>query len=358
MKTMARRFVATFISIWLGTTSFVVTTSLVFTPGFLITLGLVSVASNRANAKLSSVKSDPAESSVATSATENSKGKTKGKAKGKSKGSADKKDVEILFEGYSKILSGGVHIGFTVIRYSFDSNTGHFKSQYFLKTGKAGNDISESYIAEADQNFVPISYTYTSLMPKETRTVDATFAKGNMRAKVTLNGKTTTVTKKIPKGTFLSTFLIYVMMKQPEGLQTNNKYEYKAIAEEDADVTSGTGFVEKATKFGNFKVFKINNKFKDVMFHAYVSDRGEVVATESPTVAISTELVAKASDATTGFSANASTLKAIFGEVPLGTKNVAYEALQASATAPADLPATPDGPKLLQKPSSDTEIKK
>lgn len=279
---------------------------------FALALSVALLFSAFANAKISNVK-----------VTKEDIKPAKKSAKSDKSGS-----TEILFEGYSKIISGGVHIGFTVIRYSFDSKSGHFRSQYYLKTGKAGNDITESYVAESDQNFAPISYEYTSLMPKETKTIDAKFKDGVMRAKVNLNGKSTNVTKKVPNGAFLSSFLVYVMMKQPEGLQTNNKYEYKAVAEEDAEIYSGTSFVEKATKFGSFKVFKINNKFKDIMFHAYVSDRGEVVATESPSVAISTELSAKASDATTGFSANANILKNIFGEVPLGTKNVAYETLQ------------------------------
>lgn len=236
--------------------------------------------------------------------------------------------ADVLFEGYSKILAGDQHIGYVVSRYEFDSKKNQFKSTYFLKTGKGPTEVSESLKAVADSSLAPVSYEYTTLAGKETKTIDAKFRAGTMSAVINTNGKVQRVEKKIPKGTFLSTFLVYLMLKSKDGLRSETNYEYQAIAEEDASIQKGQALVGKEEMFNGFKSFKILNTFKDSKFLSYVNERGEVLGTNAMGQGIITQLVANPSDATAGQSFSAAILKTLFGATPEGKINIASRALQ------------------------------
>jgi hypothetical protein len=269
--------------------------------------------------------------------------------------------AEVLFEGYSKIMANDEPIGYIVNRYDFDSKKKQFTSTYLLKTGKGPNEITESLKATADMELGPISYEYTSLAGKDSKTIDAKFKNGNMSAVMRTNGKVKRIENKIPKGTFLSTFLVYLMLKSKEGLKSETKYEYQAIAEEDAAINKGQALVGKEETFNGFKVFKILNTFKDMKFLSYVNERGEVLGTNAMGQGISTELVANPEAATKGFPLSPSIMKALFGGIPAGTNNVVSTALKQSAVKSA--PATkqegvPQGQGIIIKAQPDDTQKK
>ncbi|WP_413559080.1 hypothetical protein [Bdellovibrio sp. HCB209] len=246
-------------------------------------------------------------------------------------------NADVLFEGYSKINAGDSHIGYVINRYEFDAKKKQFISTYFVKTGKGATEATESLKAVADAELAPISYEYTSLAGKESKTIDAKFKAGAMTAVVSINGKIQKIDKKIPKGTFLSTFLVYLMLKSKEGLRSETKYEYQAIAEEDGNIYKGQALVGKEQMFNDFKVFKILNTFKDSKFLSYVNERGEVVATNAMGTGISTELVSTPAEATNGQPYSATILKTLFSTVPAGTQNVVSQGKKAK---PSTLPAT------------------
>lgn len=262
-------------------------------------------------------------------------------------------NAAVLFEGYSKINSGDTHIGYVISRYEFDDKKKQFISTYFIKTGKGPTETTESLKAIADSELAPIAYEYTSLAGKETKTIDAKFKAGNMTALVSTNGKSQKIDKKIPKGTFLSTFLVYLMLKSKDGLRSETKYEYQAIAEEDASISKGQALVGKEQSYNDFKVFKILNTFKDAKFLSYVNDRGEVIATNAMGTGIATELVSTAAEATNGQSYSTTILKTLFGGVPTGTQNVVAQGKKAkSATLPG---ATINAPVTAPAPATQPE---
>lgn len=240
--------------------------------------------------------------------------------------------ADVLFEGYSKVTSGGVHIGYIVSRYEFDPKAKNFVSTYFLKTGALGSDVSESLRAVADQDLNPVSYEYTALVGKTVKTVDAKFKKGKMTATVTEQGKTKTLSNDVPKGAFASTFLVYLMLKK--GLRPDSKYDYTAVAEEDGKFEKGEAFVNKEETHKGFRAFKILNRFKDAKFVSYVTERGETLSTASPANGIATELVARPADAVGTFGTNAAILKKLFGDVPKGTENMVSKAALDEALKP------------------------
>lgn len=230
--------------------------------------------------------------------------------------------ADILFEGYAKINSGDQHIGYVISRYEFDSQKKQFKSTYFLKTGKGATEVSESLKAVADSELAPISYEYASLAGKDIKTIDAKFKNGNFSAVIKQNGKIDRIEKKIPKGTFLSTFLVYLMLKSKEGLKSDTNYEYQAIAEEDGSIIKGQALVGKEEMFNGLKAYKIMNTFKDSKFLSHITGRGEVLGTNALGQSIATELVATPAEAIVNQSYSATILKTLFGGVPDGTANV------------------------------------
>lgn len=252
--------------------------------------------------------------------------------------------ADVLFEGYSKVTSGGVHIGYVVSRYEFDAKKKQFLGTYMVKTGALGSDVTESVKSVADQDLNPISYEYTSLVGKKTKTIDAKFAKGKMTATVTEGGTPKKMITDIPKGTLLSNFLVYLILKSKNGLQPGQlPFTYKAIAEEDGLLEDGVAKIEKEEKFHGFRAFKISNKFKDVTFTSYVSERGEVLATTSPANGIGTELMEKPNDAVGKFGLSTSILKHLFGEVPLGTNNLLSKAAKEEALGEPKKPGKKEG---------------
>lgn len=261
---------------------------------------------------------------------------------------------DVLFEGYAKVLSGEEHIGYVISRYEFDQKKKQFVSTYLLKTGKGPSETTESLKAYADAELTPISYEYTSLAGKDSKLIDAKFKNGNLSAVVKTNGKVSRIEKKIPKGTFLSTFLVYLMLKSKEGLKSETNYEYQAIAEEDAAIYKGQALVGKEETYNGFKAFKILNTFKDIKFLSYVNERGEVLGTNAMGQGIVTELVATPSEAIGSVPYSAAILKTLFGKVPEGDSNVVsrqkkLKANEANAPAPTKQLGVPPGQGILLK---------
>lgn len=257
--------------------------------------------------------------------------------------------AEVLFEGYSKILSNGTPIGYTISRYEFDAKSKKFISTYFLKTAGQGMEITESLKAYANDELAPISYSYTSIVGKETKTIDAKFTGLKMTAQVKSGGKTQTIRKDLPKGTFLSTFLVYLMLKSKEGLKSDANYDYQAIAEEDAEIYKGQASVGKEEAFLGLKAFKVQNKFKDVRFVSYVNERGEALGTSSASQGVSTELVADPTQATVGFPMSTVILKNLFGEVPAGKTNMLSKSANIQPVNPGKQQGIPQGQGIQLK---------
>jgi hypothetical protein len=271
--------------------------------------------------------------------------------------------AEVLFEGYSKVLSGDKQIGYVVTRYEYDAKKKQFISAYFLKTTMGGTDITESLKAFADSELAPISYEYTNVTGKDTKTIDAKFKKENMSASIRTGNKVQKIDKKIPKGTFLSSFLVYLMLKSKDGLKSETNYEYQAIAEEDATIAKGQALVGKEEMHNGVKAFKILNTFKDLKFLSYVNDRGEVLGTNALGQGITTELVASPADATKGFPVSNLLLKAIFGTTPEGKENILARAAKLQENEKKDLGTrnkgnmVPAGQGIMVKPSSEQGTK-
>lgn len=252
----------------------------------------------------------------------------------------------ILFEGYSKILLNGQHIGYTISRYTFDDKTQQFKSVYFLKTGKEAGEMTESLTATADSNLNPISFEYTNVIGKSVKTVDAKMVKNILKGTVKDNGKIVKINSKLEPGTFLSNFLVYLILKGKDGLKENSNYQYQAIAEEDGLVYKGTAATGKPSTYKDISVFKIENSFKDAKFTSWVTPRGEVLATEMPASGIKTELVAVPEEATAGQVVSQGIIKTLFGDIPEGKAN----ALAAkNPTTPSKTSGVPQGSGIQLK---------
>ncbi|MGE0632198.1 MAG: hypothetical protein AB7O96_07300 [Pseudobdellovibrionaceae bacterium] len=268
-------------------------------------------------------------------------------------------NAKILFEGYSKVLLSGVHVGYYVNRYEYDVQKKQFISIYFLKTNEVAGSISESLKAVSTDKFDPISYQYNSISGGLTKVINATFKKGVMTAKVTEGGKKVQSIildlkkdkDKDEKQKFLSSFLAYYLLAEPDGMTTGKKLPYSAIAEEDGKLYKGLVVVESKEEIQGIPVFKILNEFKEAKFISYATEKGEVLATLSPAQSISTELVADQKTAVGNFSLNTSSLKLLFGSVPTGQENaVSKAAAQVKTIVPSGkIQGVPGGKGLILK---------
>jgi hypothetical protein len=242
------------------------------------------------------------------------------------------KSPNVLFEGYSKVLLKGVHVGFVILRYEFDPAKKQFKATYLVKTDDNGGNILESLKAVSDLELRPISYEYTSLVGKsQTKVIDAKFSKDKMSATIKSGKTQKKVVENIPKGTFLGIFLYYVILRSPTGMKTDSTYNYKAVAEEDAKVYDGIAVVKNEEKFNGIRAFRATNKFKDQSYNFYLTDAGEALMTDSPLSNVKTILVAKPEEATANQKIPTAILKSLFGGVPAGTANTVAKNLQGEA---------------------------
>lgn len=275
---------------------------------------------------------------------------------------------DVLFEGYHKVLSGKQHVGYTISRYEFDSTTKKFYATIFVKLGALAGNMMESVKAESDQNLVPLWYEYTTLVTENnkptTKNIQATFRvrklskkeqdayrkkikKGEkvptealkMTAMVNENGKKTKIIEDLPKGTFLSYFLVYLMLKSKLGIQTDSKYEYQAIAEEKPKLVNGLAIVRIEEDYMGVKSYKIENQFNNQKFISYVTDKGHVIGVVNPSQSVETQLVAKPVEATGDFNVPTTVLKTLFGDVPLGVENIISAKLHQEAMKPITEPA-------------------
>jgi hypothetical protein len=247
--------------------------------------------------------------------------------------------ADTLFEGYNKLTLAKEHIGYIITNYSFDPKKQEFTATEYLKSAPPGNNVTESIKARADAKLKPLSFQYTSLVENQVKTIDATFKNGEMTATVKEGGKTHTVRQKLKPSSILSIFLPYVLLQGKKGLSIGVDYTYSAIAEEDATLNDGEAFIKEKQKLNGLDTFKVLNKFKGEDFFSFVTDKGEVVSTQSPTKQISTELVAESKEATGKIPVTPSTIELLFGHMPTGKENIVAKQAASPATAPAASPA-------------------
>ncbi len=271
--------------------------------------------------------------------------------------------AEVLFEGYSKVLSGGVHIGYSIARYEYDNKKKEFIATTYLKTNEFGGNLTESLKAYATDDMRPVSYQYTTLVGNQVKIIDAKFEKGKILATVKNAGKIEKIVRDIPKGIFLSSFLAYLILKSPEGIKIDSTHPFQAVAEEDGTVSRGVYAIKDQEDYQGIKVFKILNEFKGTKFISLVNDHGEVFSTKSPVQGIATELVAKPSEATAAFPISAPTLRTLFGEVPTGQINEISKRAQSQPAPPVKAvpppnkqQGIPSGKGIQVKGSPDTNI--
>jgi hypothetical protein len=235
-------------------------------------------------------------------------------------------ESKILFEGYYIIKLQDVHVGYYIQRYELETKKKQFISTYFLRTNQQGGNISESLKAYSTEKLNPIKYQYTSLQDKTAKTIDANLRKNKkgqeiLQIKTNENGKLRVSEQKLESGTFLSTFLIYLLLQGEKGIQPGVKYQFKSIAEEDGKVFPGEVYIESEEKKLGLDTFKILYTFKKTQFVNFINKQGESILSISPALGISAELVAKPEQATKNMVFNDKSIALLFGNVPKGNTN-------------------------------------
>jgi len=239
---------------------------------------------------------------------------------------------DIMFEGYYKITLSGKSVGYNIQRYEYDAKSKTFSSISFLRVNFGQQLVQESLKAKSNDKFQPLSYQYTSQVDNELKTIDASF-KGEIMQLTISDGKkkARTETHKLPKGTFLSSFLTYILMQKK--LPVNEVFKYSGVAEEDGGSYWGKAWIQTKVTKGPYTVLRVMNKFKGEEFGsnlAVIVDpknpdqyiKGEIITTDSAAKAIATELVSNPSQATEGHTVPNKVLVTLFGNMPTGKINM------------------------------------
>jgi hypothetical protein len=239
--------------------------------------------------------------------------------------------AEVMFEGYYRLELSGKHVGYSIQRYEFDPKAKNFISISFLRL-KIGDEITQrSLKAKANDKFHPLSYQYTALDGKALKSIDATFKGEIMQLKIGDGKNLRTETHKIPKKTFMTSFLQYVMLQRPMPL--NKAFTYSGIAEEEGASYWGKAWLATKEDQAGHVVFRVINNFKDEEFVsrlAAVPDekvkdkyiKAEVIGTSSPKTSLTAELVAAPAQATEGQLVPNKVLIDLFGGMPAGKINM------------------------------------
>ncbi|MBC7740649.1 MAG: hypothetical protein H7061_00530 [Bdellovibrionaceae bacterium] len=234
--------------------------------------------------------------------------------------------AEILFEGYYKASQFKKHIGFLILRHELNAKTKQFKTTSFMRLGKNGFDMTESYqaVSDAGKDLAPIKLSYLAVEGKNTtKTIDVTFKNQKMTGTAVENKKTTKISEQLPKDAFLSSALYYLLLKSKEGLKTDSNRDFKAITEEGPALMDGRIMIDKKmVTQGSLQLLKIKTNFAGPEYENLVTTRGEVISAVTPSTSIETHLVSSPNEALEGIKVAAGTLEKIFGDVPAGKINV------------------------------------
>ncbi|MFK8137509.1 MAG: hypothetical protein AB8E15_04025 [Bdellovibrionales bacterium] len=224
--------------------------------------------------------------------------------------------ADILNEGWYKVMSANVHVGYIVQRTEFLPATKQYVVKSLLRTNEAGGNITESVSTVSDAGFNPIKYNFTGVAGKSTTVIDASFKGSKMTLVKVKDGKKTTSTTDLKKGTFLSSNLALLLLKK--GVKVGLNVDYQAIAEEDGKVYEGKAFIKETKKMGQINLFRILNRFKSSQFVSLMDPKGQIIATKVPELGLTTNLEAKKEIATGSIPVPIKTLKKIFGKIPGG----------------------------------------
>lgn len=236
---------------------------------------------------------------------------------------------QVLFEGYYKIQSQSEHIGYSIQRYESLDNGKIFKATVFVKTNALGGNLTESIVTESGPGMAPIKMSYTGIVGKQTKTIDARIQEGSLIAEVREGGKVQSSKLTLDPGIFFSGILIYSILKSPQGLVPETQYNYSAIAEESLELIKGKAIVQTYGEFrSKIRSLKVLNEFRDTKFISWVTEKGEILETTAPVQGLTTELVPNAEMAQKGQVVPEKILKTLFGSLPKGQENIAYRAHQ------------------------------
>lgn len=224
----------------------------------------------------------------------------------------------ILFEGWFQVLLGSKKIGYLVEKYEFVDNK--FKCVTYLKTNAEGSNVTESLKAVAASDMGPISYEYTSKAGDQIKVIDASFKADLMTLNIFDGTKKTQQTKRIKKGTFLSQFLIYLILSQKDGLKVGKDFKYNAIAEEEGVAYIGSVLVKNKEPVRGRDAFRLLNEFKGEKYFTWVNPRGETLLVRQPDRNIDVRFAETQAEATEGLTVNSKDLALLFGKIPGDTE--------------------------------------
>ncbi len=228
--------------------------------------------------------------------------------------------AEITFEGIFKIEKNKSHIGYAIQRVEIDDTKKRSITLYIktMKSGKTETTISRSY---SDEEFLPLNSLFSSDETGVHESINSAF--GGPSTIVNTNfDKSKANSRKdelpAPEGTFLSSFLFYIvdLTKLDIGVVKN----YEAFSEEDGRYSWGKLKLVSRKSFGDKKVLQLDDFFAGESIENFVLSNGDPIGARSDFNKIVTYITSK-TEAVKDFDFPQVELTEIFKDLPEGTKN-------------------------------------
>lgn len=237
-------------------------------------------------------------------------------------------NASVVFEGYYKVSQFNNHVGFIIIKHELEPKTNNYIIQTYLRLAKKNFDMTETLKTISDSNMKPVKYSYTALDKKRSKTIegsmniDAKTKKEVLSVLAVEDGNKLAVSVPYEKGVFFSSALYPMMLRGEKGLKTGLDFEFSALAEEAAQVHTGTTKIAKSrvTK-DTLQLLKAENNFAGSSYEVLLTDQGEIVSTNDKKTGIKTELVRNKEEAIQDIKVNNKTIEQIFGSLPEGKTN-------------------------------------
>lgn len=223
--------------------------------------------------------------------------------------------AKVIHQYYQKISSNNTHIGYAIVREEHFPKKKQVVVTTFVKTNSNGGDITEGLKAYAsDSKLAPISYQYTAIIGKNTKTIDAVVRDNTLFATITEGKSKKTLQKKLTPHSFFSSFLLPRILRK--GLAKGKNYKFDAVAEEDAALLTGRLQVVEEAKYKGQDVYRVLNDYKQNRFYSFVTPTGKILKTENPITKIHTETVDSKDLAVGDISFPEAILKTLFDKIP------------------------------------------
>lgn len=236
-------------------------------------------------------------------------------------------NARVLFEGYYKIETKGVHRGYFVQRDELNEQTHERVLTYYIWK-KSDSGIQQFGVrATATENFKPLRYAYYEWMNTNSTQTEGTFTEKELKF-VERDGRTgkplseQRPAQTLPADAVFSSMITQQVAKSYAGeYKENLNLSYKGLSEEDGLFDNGELKVVRMNPTNNTMVFQVMSEFAHEITELFTFRDGEMLGSRNMLGEHLTYLVGTRDEAVGTFPLAKNSIMKVFGDIPHGAIN-------------------------------------